>query len=54
MTQEKKTLYKIVRFYQKSGRQKIMRRGLTLADAQIWCNRPDTRGRGWFEGFVQE
>ena len=45
--------YKIIRFRQ-SGSQKVMRRGLSLADAKIWCSRPDTKGKVWFDGFTRE
>lgn len=46
--------YMIVRFYQKSDRKVIKRRGLSLADARIWCSRPDTHGKGWFDGFTTD
>lgn len=47
--------YQIVRF-SKTGRRKVIRRGLTFAEARLWCNRPDTRSKGngpraWFHGF---
>jgi hypothetical protein len=47
-------LYKVVRFYQNSGRQRVMRRNLSLAEAQAWCSREDTRGPGWFDGFTEQ
>ena len=45
--------YKIIRF-RKSGRNRVTRRGLTLADAQAWCSREDTHGKNWFDGFTKE
>ena len=46
--------YKIIRFRRKSGRQRVIRRGLSLAEAQAWCARSDTRGPGWFDGYTAE
>jgi hypothetical protein len=50
---ERRATYKIIRFRFK-GSQKTIRRGLTLADAQAWCRREDTHGKGWFDGFTKE
>lgn len=49
--------YKIVRFYRKntSRNQKVIRTGLTLEEAQKWCNREDTHKPGvWFDGYTKE
>jgi len=45
--------YRIVRF-RFNGRRKVIKSGLTLAEAQAWCQRPDTKGEGWFDGFERE
>jgi hypothetical protein len=49
-------LYNIVRFYRKEGKaSKIVKRGLTLEQAQEHCNRPDTRKEGvWFDGYNKQ
>lgn len=52
--------YKIIRFFRKSGRRRIMRRGLSLNDAQAHCSREDTHRRlkngdvVWFDGYTKE
>lgn len=47
--------YQIIRFHF-SGRNRVIRHNLTLAEARAWCSRPDTSshstGRGaWFDGY---
>ncbi len=47
-------LYNVVRHYRNRVRnRKIIRRGLTLAEAMHWCQRDDTSGPGWFDGFEE-
>lgn len=43
-------LYKIVRFYFKKP-SRVIKRGLTLEEAQAHCSREDTHGDGWFDGY---
>lgn len=45
--------FKIV-CYRQNGRNTTIRRGLTLAEAQAWCSRADTRGDRWFHGYTAE
>lgn len=46
-------LYKIIRFTQ-DGPSRIVKRNLTLDEAQAWCRREDTHGEGWFDGYDQQ
>lgn len=45
--------YSIVRFYFKNGSE-IIATGMTLEEAQEWCQRDDTHGEGWFDGYREE
>jgi hypothetical protein len=60
------TTYKIIRFYQKDpDRNRVIRTGLTLEEAQAHCRDPETSsitctrpenfayGR-WFDGYTEE
>lgn len=47
--------YKIVRYHQDKGRrQRVIKRGLTLAEAKKHCSNPKTKGKTWFDGFTKE
>jgi hypothetical protein len=52
------TTYKIVRDYFDESHPdhlKVIRRGLTLAEAQEHCRDPRTREAGvWFDGYTEE
>jgi len=45
--------YKIIRFRFK-GNNRVIKRGLTLEQAQAHCNDPATSGDGWFDGYESE
>ena len=49
------TTYSIVRFHQSLDTpNETIVRGLNLDQAQAHCNREDTHGDGWFDGYVIE
>ena len=44
--------YNIVRFYQNGKiNQRIIKRNVTLAEAQEHCKKESTHGPGWFDGY---
>jgi hypothetical protein len=45
--------YKIIRFYFNDA-PCIIKRGLTLDEAQAHCRRDDTHGEGWFDGYDED
>jgi hypothetical protein len=47
--------YQIIRFYQDSKIQKkVVKTGLTLAEAQAHCKDEATHGEDWFDGYEEE
>lgn len=47
--------YRIRRFFQQEDRSaETIVRGLTLAQAQAHCQRDDSHGEGWFDGYDRE
>ena len=46
-------LRKIIRF-RFEGTKRVVKKGLTLQEAQEHCSRDDTRGDGWFDGYTEE
>jgi hypothetical protein len=45
--------YKILRF-RFEGETTVVKAGLTLGEAQEHCQREDTHGDGWFDGYEEE
>ena len=43
--------YRIIRFYQGSRKARTIKTGLTETQAQAHCEREDTHGPGWFDGY---
>jgi hypothetical protein len=51
------TTYKIVRFCEDETdprHRETIATGLTLEEAKEHCNRDDTHGEGWFDGYDEE
>ena len=47
--------YKIVRYYREGEDiAQVEKRGLTLQEAQEHCQRKDSHGDGWFDGYLKE
>jgi hypothetical protein len=46
--------YKIVRFFRDDTPSEVIVRGLDLDQAQAHCQRDDTHGDGWFDGYEEE
>jgi hypothetical protein len=46
--------YSIVRFFTDDQPSILIQDGLTLEEAQEHCNREDTHGDGWFDGYTDE
>jgi hypothetical protein len=55
---ERITSFKIIRFRKdKEGfpvRNQTIKRGLTEKEAQKHCQREDTHGKDWFDGYTKE
>lgn len=51
------TTYSIIRFYENRNHpdnHRVIRSGLTLAEAQAHCQDESTHGDGWFDGYTEE
>ena len=48
--------YKIIRFYaERHKSSRVIKRGLTLEEAQAHCRRSDTSEKGvWFDGYEKQ
>lgn len=45
--------YSIIR-YNFNAENEVIERGVSLEDAQEHCNREDTHGEGWFDGYTED
>ncbi len=43
--------YRIVRSFRDDTESFVVKRGLSLDEAQAHCRRDDTHGDGWFDGY---
>lgn len=47
--------YMIIRYRKDEGfAQEIIKKGLTLKEAQEHCQNPETKGDGWLDGYIKE
>jgi hypothetical protein len=46
--------YKIVRFHSGSYDRELIATGLTLSEAKAHCQRDDSHGDDWFDGYYRE
>jgi len=46
--------YQIVRYYRDDKGSEVKKTGLTLEEAQEHCQREDTKGENWFDGYESE
>lgn len=46
--------YSITRFFRDDRDTEIVVRGLTLEQARAHCQRDDSHGDGWFDGYTRE
>jgi hypothetical protein len=47
--------YKIIRFFRDKRPRRVIKRDLTLKEAQKHCSDPNTRKEGvWFDGYEKE
>ncbi len=45
--------YRVVR-YRRNDDKEVLVRGLTLEQAQAHCQRDDTKGDDWFDGYERD
>jgi len=50
------TTYSIFRYYAPhlNKSKELIESGLSLEEAQAHCQRPDTKGDGWFDGYSED
>jgi hypothetical protein len=61
--------YKIVRYYYQDSSKRVIKRGLSLEQAQAWCRDPETSSKtcqnmakikytrrvgAWFDGYIED